>query len=250
MKKIKYILSLLVLISAFTGCEENDLAPVIDESAKPIVSYQVSSSSVSEIDAPEVVISITMDKPIKTTTTFTANQIGGSATLHEDYEISGGVIPAYQTKGEIVISISSDLDVEGDETIDFEIMAAAIPDVYEVIGADNVSISIEDYEFCLWTLVANDSFGDGWNGGFISVAFDGTSVNYAAAHETDTYQIPVTKGSDYTITYVSGGGGAAGGAPGFEEENSYTLTAPDGTVYEDGPIPTEGVIASGTSTCN
>ncbi|GAA4887610.1 hypothetical protein GCM10023311_09230 [Flaviramulus aquimarinus] len=250
MKKIKYILSAIVLSTAFFGCDD-DLADTIDESAKPRVTFTVSSSNAPEIDTPEIIISIKMDKPIKTTTTFAATQIGGDAVLHEDYEVSGGVVPAYQTEGEIVISVNSDLDVEGDETAQFEVGAAAIPDLYEVIGTANITLTIEDYEFCLWNLVANDSYGDGWNGGFISVEFDGTTSTYAATHPTDTFDIPITKGSDYTITYVSGGG--TGQAPGWEEENSYVLTAPDGTVFADGSgpeIPTAGVITSGTSTCN
>ena len=248
MKNNIYILSLFIVSIFFVGCDENEIAAIIDESAKPIVTYTISSTNAPEIDTPEIIISISMDRPVKTTTTFTAAQVGGNAVLHEDYEVSGGVIPAYQTEGEIVISINSDLDVEGNETIDFQVGAAGIPDVYEVLGTTELTVTIEDYEFCLWNLVGNDAYGDGWQGGHVLVEFDGNAVQYAPHDDSDTFDIPITKGSAYTISYVSGTPGSGAGAPGYEEENTYTLTAPDGTTYSDGPIPAEGEIASGT--CN
>ncbi len=106
---------------------------------------------------------------------------------------------------------------------------------------------------CDWILETSDTYGDGWNGGYVEVAFGGTSTQYAqAAGAPNTFNIGVPDGIDYTITYVSGGGTGAG--PGWESENYFKLTAPDGTVWEEGTmdysgIPTAGVIVTGTNAC-
>lgn len=258
MKKIKYILSAAILSIVLVGCDaeqaKQDAAGLIDESAKPIVSYNINTSgTVAEITEDVIVVDISMDKPINTSTTFRVSQIGGNAVLHEDYEVTSAVIPAYQTEGQLTISIIKDIDVEGTETLDLEISANAVPDTYEVIGSGTVSLSIEDYVFCLWTLYTSDTYGDGWNGGYIELTAGGVTTTYAAVHDEDTYEIPITVGDTYSWTYVSGGGTGAG--PGWESENYYLLTAPDGTEFEDGTmdysgIPTPGLITSGTSQCD
>jgi len=258
MKKIKYILSAAILSVVLIGCDaemqKQDPAGIIDESAKPIVSYNLSASgTVAEIDAPVVVVDITMDKPINTSTTFRVEQIGGTAVLHEDYEVTSAVVQAYETEAQLTISFIKDIEVEGAETLDIKISANAVPDTYEVIGESTVSFTIEDWVFCLWTLYTSDTYGDGWNGGYIELVAGGETTQYAAVHSEDTYEIPITVGDDYSFTYVSGGG--TGGGPGWESENYYELTAPDGTQFIDGTqdysgIPTPGLITSGTSQCN
>jgi hypothetical protein len=65
--------------------------------------------------------------------------------------------------------------------------------------------------------------------------------------------IAISNAAEYSIAYVSGGG--TGGSPGWESENYFKLTAPDGTTsWESGSlnyssIPTEGVVTSGTNAC-
>lgn len=256
MKKIKYILSAAILSIVLVGCDaeqaKQDVSGIIDESAKPNVTYTVSTTAGSEFEATQITIDINMDKPINNSTTFSVNQVGGTAVLHEDYEATTSTIPAYATSGQIVISITSDLDqTEGNETLDIEVGAFAVPDTYEVLGMDSASISIEDYQFCLWTLDTVDAYGDGWQGGHLLVTIDGVDTMYAAEDGGTSYDIPVISGASYAISYVSGTTGTApnaAGSPGWEEENSYVLTDPDGVVYADGPVPTVGAIASGT--CN
>lgn len=254
MKKINYILSIIVLSIVFIGCDDNDVSGVIDESAKPVVTFAASSTAAVEFESTQITIAISMDKPIKTTTTFSAAQIGGNAVLGEDYTVSGGVIPAYQKEGELIINIIKDTELEGNESIDFQIGASAVPDLYEVIGTQNLSVSIEDWVFCFWTLETSDTYGDGWNGGFVEVTTtDAGTTTYAADDDVpDVFNIAITDGVDFSFTYVSGGG--TGAAPGWESENYFKLTAPDGTVWEEGTqdysgIPTSGVITSGVNDC-
>lgn len=257
MKNIKYILSAAILSIILLGCDaeqqKQEVAGITDESLKPIVSYSFSTSgTVSELDETVVVVDITMDRAIGTSTTFRVDQIGGNAVLHEDYETTNAVVPAYGTEGQLTISITKDIEVEGIETLDLQVSANAIPDQYEVIGAGTVSLSIEDWVFCLWTLETTDTYGDGWNGGYVELVTEGVTTTYACSGGSTDFEIGITDGEDYTFTYVSGGG--TGGGPGWESENWFRLTAPDGTEWIDGTqdysgIPTPGMITTGTNVC-
>ncbi len=78
-----------------------------------------------------------------------------------------------------------------------------------------------------WTLAMEDVYGDGWNGGFITVSIDGTETQYACSGALTTETISVPAGtSRFLFTYTAGD---------WEGENLYTLTDPNGTiVLEDG----------------
>ncbi|HCQ29605.1 MAG TPA: hypothetical protein DIU39_04915, partial [Flavobacteriales bacterium] len=96
---------------------------------------------------------------------------------------------------------------------------------------------------CKYVLTMNDSWGDGWNGGFLTLFVDGAEEGryMAKTYQTiDTLYIP--DGSTFYLTYTSGS---------YENENSYTLKDPSGTtVYSDGPNPTTGTVYSATSACS
>ncbi len=96
---------------------------------------------------------------------------------------------------------------------------------------------------CKYILTMNDSWGDGWNGGFLTLFINGVeeSRHMAKTSQTvDTLYIP--DGSTFSLTYTSGQ---------YENENSYTLTDPNGTtVFSDGPNPATGTVYSATSACS
>ena len=91
-----------------------------------------------------------------------------------------------------------------------------------------------------WDLSMTDLYGDGWNGGEITVNIDGVTSTYSAAGSgTDaTINIPVGT-AIFTFTYSGGS---------WEGENLYTLTDPNGLVVLDEGVgdfsfsngPTEG----------
>ncbi|NNL15496.1 MAG: hypothetical protein HKO81_02510 [Flavobacteriaceae bacterium] len=253
---MKNILKVALLSVLLFACDaemaKQDPAGITDESLKPRVSYNISTTTASELDETVIVVDITMDRAIGSSTVFTAEQVGGNAVLHEDYEIISGEVPAYGTTGQMSITITKDLDEEGDESLELLIGALAVPDTYEVIGDTNLSLTIEDWVFCSWFLETTDTYGDGWNGGYVELVTEGVTTTYACAGASSDFEIGITDGEDYTFTYVSGGG--TGGGPGWESENYYKLTAPDGTEYIDGTqdysgIPTPGLIVSGTNAC-
>ncbi|WP_242202446.1 hypothetical protein [Aestuariivivens insulae] len=76
-----------------------------------------------------------------------------------------------------------------------------------------------------WVLDMTDLYGDGWNGGNITVSLDGVLTIYAAEGTSTTAIITVPEGtSEFTFTYTAGS---------WEGENLYTLTDPDGNVVLD-----------------
>lgn len=78
-----------------------------------------------------------------------------------------------------------------------------------------------------WTLEMEDIYGDGWNGGFITVSIDGEETQYSAAGSITTATITIPAGTTRLLfTYTAGD---------WEGENLYTLTDPnDVEVLSDG----------------
>ena len=78
-----------------------------------------------------------------------------------------------------------------------------------------------------WTLELEDVYGDGWNGGFITISIDGVETDYSASGFGGTEIITVPPGTTrFLFTYTAGD---------WEGENLYTLTDPNGmVVLEDG----------------
>lgn len=97
--------------------------------------------------------------------------------------------------------------------------------------------------YCSYTLQMIDSYGDGWNGGYLSVYSNGDLIsNYAANGNGSTVSISLMNGNNISLEYNSGS---------WESENSYTLSDPDGNiVFSDGPSPSTGIVYSFISECD
>lgn len=85
-----------------------------------------------------------------------------------------------------------------------------------------------------WILNMNDSYGDGWDGAFLTANINGVETAYTVNGgfgEVATISLPAN--AQFTLVYTSGS---------FEGEHSYTLTDPSGNiVVVDGPGPEAGV---------
>ena len=95
---------------------------------------------------------------------------------------------------------------------------------------------------CSYTISMFDSFGDGWNGGTLTVVSNGVTTTHTLAvgnMGTSTFQ--VTPGTPITISWVAGA---------FAFEPSFELTDPDGVVLlaQGSPIPA-GVVYTGIGYC-
>jgi hypothetical protein len=83
-----------------------------------------------------------------------------------------------------------------------------------------------------WVADLQDTFGDGWDGAFLTFSIDGSTTAYTISADQGaaaTYDIDVPAGVVLEIFYTAGN---------FESEHTYQLYSPDGALYGDyGPAP-------------
>ena len=80
-----------------------------------------------------------------------------------------------------------------------------------------------------WTIDIFDSFGDGWDGAFLTFTVNGVDTDFTIAGGSQgSFTIDVPDGAELFIRYTSGA---------FEEEHTFTLTAPSGPYGDFGPNP-------------
>lgn len=95
---------------------------------------------------------------------------------------------------------------------------------------------------CDYTLVMQDSYGDGWNGAEIELFIDEESQGSFSAEDFGTNQVFSTC-NDESISLVYSSGE-------YENENSYLLVAAGGVVvYSDGTAPQTGEIGPFITDC-
>ncbi|WP_258541593.1 T9SS type A sorting domain-containing protein [Parvicella tangerina] len=96
--------------------------------------------------------------------------------------------------------------------------------------------------FCDYQLIMSDSYGDGWNGGYITFKVDGEIVDsYNAEGTGTTVNLPLPDGARFSLTYNAGR---------YEGENTYTLVDNTGsTIFSDGPGPSTGEVFTATASC-
>lgn len=107
--------------------------------------------------------------------------------------------------------------------------------------------TVKAQDTCSYTLELFDSFGDGWNGAFLTITINGESATYTVDDVTDdgftnTFSIPITEGDTVIIEYSPGT---------FENEVTYNFINPiDIALLSDGPFPETGEVFNGTLSCS
>ncbi|MEA3444490.1 MAG: pre-peptidase C-terminal domain-containing protein, partial [Bacteroidota bacterium] len=110
---------------------------------------------------------------------------------------------------------------------------------------DSYSVTIDNFTGCYWTVKLVDSYGDGWNGGWLEINING-AVLYAdltlVSGSSGTFDIPVYDGDLIDIHYNPGQ---------FSTENSYVLYDAFGNqVFIDGVSGTpSSSVYSTSATC-
>ncbi|HQU61108.1 MAG TPA: hypothetical protein PLU64_17995, partial [Saprospiraceae bacterium] len=100
---------------------------------------------------------------------------------------------------------------------------------------------------CEYLLVMEDDFGDGWNGGMLTITTGGNSTVYSLDAIAGSYgeaSVTVTGGDAIGLSYTEGA---------FPYEVSYTLYDANGqVVFQDGQggaTPATGIVFTGTVIC-
>lgn len=96
---------------------------------------------------------------------------------------------------------------------------------------------------CSYLLSMHDSYGDGWNGGYIEVFINDLSVGtFMASNYGSTATFEINNGDLLELFYTPGA---------YENENSYQLYDPAwNLVFADGPNPQTGNVFSSTGNCD
>lgn len=164
----------------------------------------------------------------KNDATFTFDQNGGTAT----YMYEWGPVGFAQSTGASVSTTDSTT------TNTFSITGLTASTCYDVLiiadcGASGVSDTLGPITFCTnlcdttdlcdWTMLMEDSYGDGWNGAEVSVLFNGVfaqSFTFTSG-SSDTAHFQVCSGTEITVVNTQAGF--------YPSEVSYTLSSNSGT---------------------
>lgn len=131
----KYIKFKLLIFIAFlaimaVSCDENnDPEPIISTDDYPIATFAISPTTVSE-SGGVVTITITTDKMISRGITFSAEQIGGTAVLHDDYDIVDASIAPFTKEGKIIVKFHDDFVLDADDTLELQITTPSLANRY------------------------------------------------------------------------------------------------------------------------
>lgn len=131
--KIKY-LGLALLLTGFVSCdtEEQNVDPIISPDYKPKVTVTSSITGTAK-EGDNVVFTISFDKPIDRSVTFTPKIVGGTAELHEDFEIDESVtLEPYTKSAKFKVSLTKEYLIEGTESIDIQLEIESIADKFLV----------------------------------------------------------------------------------------------------------------------
>ncbi len=249
--KIKTMILAALSLATLSSClVDQSVEQDIQTTGYPTATFTLDggATTFNELSEPVFIYNIVTDKMIDRPIDISAVQVGGTATLHEDYDVENTTIPAYSNTAQLVVTVHNDTDVEGTETLKLQLRSGPSLANQFLINPStsfpSLDLTIEDWVFCFWTLEGDDFYSDGWNGASIRLTADGTSIDYALEGGAETIMIPVTDGSDYTFEFVTGD---------WDGEITYTLTSPDGSESfskDLGTYPAAGVITSGTNICN
>ncbi len=260
MKKTIKILGLLVILSGFIACEDEDKKPInllqLEDSKSPFVRILVDQPIVAAGDVGSTSFNGTVDALDKNVASYELSVSRESGGVASD-TVSLTTVTTFPSDISIpytdiasALNISTD-DISGGDFIRF--LGTATGTDGSVFTFDNFSPNVtgqpeqrQAFNFIVlikcspisdattagtWVVEMQDLFGDGWDGAFVTFEIDGQATNYTfTAGAGATFNIDVPAGtSELVISYTSGA---------FEEEHVYTVTTPDGdTRGPFGPNP-------------
>ena len=128
MKNFKYIIYTALFALLVIGCEaesaKQDSTEIGNTNNYPTATFAVDTdeTTFNEGDESVITITVTTDKAINRDLNF-GFVAGGTAVLHEDYELVEATVKAYETTGTMSIEILSDSAKETAETLELEVIS-------------------------------------------------------------------------------------------------------------------------------
>lgn len=252
MKRIKYFatLSFLILSFVFIACEDEDKAAynlhTESENTAPYVRIILDNSTVDSSVLSDAVISGTVDAPSKNVKSWSAKvRIDGSMTTDFTEIISVTSFPAEVNISieEIADKLEIDImDIQPADIIEFSAVSEGVDGKilnYDLLAGDlsgqpeqRQAYEFEVIVFCApissnfigdWTIVMTDTYGDGWDGAFITATIDGNGTTYTTSGSGETHVITIPSGTTSLVWSYSSGA--------YEEEHIFTITDPAGISY-------------------
>lgn len=115
-----------------------------------------------------------------------------------------------------------------DSTVNITAYQSAIPNVADTADCSGNPIQLSaGTEVCEYTVDMIDTWGDGWNGGFLTIITSTDTMTFTipgGSNATGTFQVPT--GTNFTVEFTGGG---------WPWECEFTITDPGGgMVYQDG----------------
>ncbi|MCF8373278.1 MAG: T9SS type A sorting domain-containing protein [Bacteroidales bacterium] len=199
----------------------------------------VSPVSGSFLYAPQTVSIEIENSGINTVTNFTVGFIVDGGTPVEDI-VAASIAPLGVYT--YTFTAAADVSAGGLHTIT---AYTALVDDYDPLN-DQLTVTIDNFVGCFYSLELMDSYGDGWNGGWVNVKINNVDyyANLTLANGlSETYDIPVYTDDVISVTYYQGQ---------FPSENSFALLDGFGNqIYVDGAvgIPTPTVHTT-TASCS
>lgn len=204
------IIGLVLLIASFTSCDtaDQDVADIISPDYKPTVTVTTNYTGTAK-EGDNIVYTITFDKPIDRAVTFTPTIVGGTADIHDDFEIDESVtLQPYTKSVQFTVELIEEYLIEGSESIDIQIEIESIADKFLVHpNTEFAPININFTSFVDPTLL---------------------TINFAWNNSLDMDMLIYSDTSAYPAT-LWGTGGATGANP--EIDHSIWLEDPTGDYY-------------------
>ena len=133
-KYIKYnLLGLALLALVIAGCDtaSQEVAEVVSPDGYPTVTFETDASGTTYAEGDTIKYTMTLEKQLDRSVTFSARVIGGDAT-DADFTVSPAVVQPFTNSATLTIVINKDDANDPDETVSLEIGAFSLADKYLV----------------------------------------------------------------------------------------------------------------------
>ena len=144
--KFKLFVSVAFLALTTVSCDENtDPDPIISTENYPTATFKASATTVNEKDGL-FTVKISTDQMLTRGITFSAEQTGGTAVLHDDYDIIETTIAPFSKEATVVVKFYDDVIPETAKTLQLQITTPSLANKYllnpkTVLPSYNITIN-------------------------------------------------------------------------------------------------------------